>query len=292
MDIVVVSVKVPDHRAAIEPVLKAKKDVFVEWPLARDLKEAEYLTSLAKQNNLKTLIGLQARHSPSIRKAKEIVESGKLGDILGTTMNAHGSLFGPTLPADYKYMLPIEAGANLLTIPFGHAADALCYVLGEFQDLQATLANHRPRLPVVVDGKVVEEVDKAAHDHIAVIGRLARGGGVASIVYQGGMSSTDKNFYWEITGTKGSLVFEGPHGHVQMFQPKLKFVAAEQGAKLEEVDVKMIENDFSYNVGSAWDSLAGVGDGSVTTFEDALLRHKMIDAIYRSNEKGTRESYL
>jgi predicted dehydrogenase len=49
------------------------------------------------------------------------------------------------------------------------------------------------------------------------------------------------------------------------------------------------------NTGRAWDAWAGQGlekGYSVTTFEDALLRHKMIDAIYRSAEKGTRENYL
>lgn len=79
----------PLHYDLIRPALEAGKDVFSEWPLARNLKEAEELTALAKEKGVRTMVGLQARQNPSILKAKEIVASGKLGKILGTTMFGH-----------------------------------------------------------------------------------------------------------------------------------------------------------------------------------------------------------
>lgn len=291
VDVVAVSVKVPDHYKLAKPVLEAGKDIFVEWPLDANLKQAEELTALARSHHVKNLVGLQARQDPGIRKARELVLDNKLGNILGTTMIGFGGLFGPQATPYYEYMFPIENGANLVTIPFGHAVDAFCYVLGEFKDLQATLANNRPKIDIVDDkGKHLRTVDKTAHDHLGLTGTLQRGG-VGTVVYQSGTSLTGKNFYWEINGTKGSLLLEGTSGHIQMFHPTLKFVSVEKDAKLEEVEVKA-PSEFSYNVGRAWDAFAGEGSGTVTTFEDALLRHKMIEAIYRSNEKGTRETYL
>ena len=291
VEMVIVSVKVPEHAALTEPAIRAKKDVFVEWPLGRNLAEAEYLTKLARENEIRTLVGLQARHNPTVRKAKAMVASGDLGDILGTTMNATGLIFGPVTTEDFLYGNPIEHGANLVTIPAGHAMDALCYVLGEFASLQATLANNRPILSVVdpATGKEIRKAEKTSHDYMAVTGSLKRGG-VASVVYQGGTSNTGKGFYWEINGTKGSLVMEGSSGHVQMFQPTMKFVSAAPDAKMETVEV-VEAKDFSYNVGSAYDAFAGIGDGCVTTFEDAVVRHRMIEAIYKSDRDGTRESY-
>jgi len=91
VDIVAVSVNVPQHYDLIRPALDAGKDVFCEWPLARNLSEAEELVALAKQKGVRTAIGLQARQNPSIIKAKEIVASGKIGKILGTTMYGHVS---------------------------------------------------------------------------------------------------------------------------------------------------------------------------------------------------------
>jgi predicted dehydrogenase len=91
VDIVAISVNVPQHYDLIKPALEAGKDVFSEWPLARNLSDAEELVRLAKEKGVRTMVGLQARQNPSIIKAKEIVASGKLGKILGTTMFGHVS---------------------------------------------------------------------------------------------------------------------------------------------------------------------------------------------------------
>lgn len=308
VDIVAVSVNVPEHYDLTKPALKAGKDVFVEWPLARNLAEAEELTQLAKEKGVKTMIGLQARQNPSIVKAKEIMESGKLGKILTTTMFGHGMIFGPSIHEGFLYGLPVEAGANLLTIPFGHAVDALCYVLGEIKDISATLVNLLPELDLIgKDGQPAGKVSKTAHDHVSITGQLVNGGGVVNVTYAGGLSRSNRDFVWEIVGTEGTLILEGPKmgGHVQMYQPTVKFAAfnpsaalygATAGAKqeLETVEVEKAV-DLSFNVGRAWDAWAGVGldkGHSVTTFEDALLRHKMLDAIYRSADKGTKENYV
>ena len=308
VDIVAVSVNVPEHYALTKPALEAGKDVFVEWPLACNLAEAEELTQLAKEKGVRTMIGLQARQNPSIVKAKEIVESGKIGKVLTTTMFGHAMIFGPTVHEGFLYALPVEAGANLLTIPFGHAVDALCYVLGEIKNISATLANLLPELDLVgKDGKPAGKVKKTAHDHVSITGELANGGGVVSVTYAGGLSRSNRDFLWEIVGTEGTLVLEGPKmgGHVQMYQPTVELAksnpqAALYGAtsdakqKLEAVEVEKAA-EMSYNVGRAWDAWASVGldkGHRVTTFEDALLRHKMIDAIYRSAEKGSKENYV
>ena len=68
---VAVSVKAPEHAAAIRPVLAAKKDVFSEWPLARNLDEAKELAALAKEAGVRTLIGTQAWQSPLVNKVRE-----------------------------------------------------------------------------------------------------------------------------------------------------------------------------------------------------------------------------
>jgi predicted dehydrogenase len=293
VDMVAVSVKVPTHYGFIKPALEAKKEIFVEWPLAANLKEAEELTALAHQAGVRNIVGLQARQNPSIVRAKQMVENGELGEILGTTMYGSGMVLGATEAPVYEYMADIDNGANMLTIPVGHAMDAMCYVLGEMSELSAKLAIRRPTMDIVdPEGKVLRTVQKTSHDWMSVSGTLQKSGGVVTVVYQGGVSDTGKDFYWEINGTKGTLVLEAPKGHIQMFHPTIKFVKFGDGSeKLKEIEVEPAK-DFAYNVGKAWDAVIGEGHGSVVTFEDALLRHKMIEAIYRSNESGRRESYL
>jgi predicted dehydrogenase len=200
------------------------------------------------------------------------------------------------LQKDHLYMLPVEAGANLLTIPFSHAVDALCYVLGsELKDISATLTNHYPDIPIVdEDYKPVEERKKTSHDFVSMSASLVNGNGNVDVTYAGGLSRTGRDFVWEIIGSEGSLVLEGPKmgGHVQMCQPTIKLAVGQE--ELKEIKVEKAA-DTSFNVGKAWDAWAGVGldkGYSVTTWEDAVLRHKMIEAVYRSAEKGTRENYV
>ncbi|KAK1635148.1 hypothetical protein BDP81DRAFT_462201 [Colletotrichum phormii] len=275
VDLVAVTIKVHLHAAAVEAAIRAGK------------RAAERLTSLAKERNVRTLVGLQGRQDPATLKAKELVEQGALGDILQTTMLFTSPWFGATFPEAAVYGADISNGANLVSISAGHALDALCFVLCELRGIQATLANNRPRV-VVTDGegKSKGETKKTAHDHLSVVGRLP-GGGVATAICQGGMSQVDKDSFWEITGIKGTILIEGPMGNIQGFPPTIKFVKAEPGAVLEVVEVDEVKGP-SDNTGKAWEAFVG-GPGEAPDFEVALTRHRMLDAIYKSNELGTRE---
>ncbi|KAF2801650.1 NAD(P)-binding protein [Mytilinidion resinicola] len=291
VDLVAVSVKVPEHYKLIEPALCAGKDVFSEWPLAANLADAEALTKLAAEMKVKTMVGLQGRQSPAVRKAKEMIAAGELGDILGSSMSGTWMVQGDMIPDFFEYGLDINAGVNMLTVLVGHAIDSFCYVLGEFEAVQAALINNRPQMRLVDgEGKVIKTVEKTIHDRISVVGKL-KNGGVGTVVYQTEKSNTGKPFYWEINGTKGSLVLECQDGSIQMIPPTLKFASREPDAELKNVELED-GSAISYNVGRQYDAFAGKENGSFATFEDALIRHRMIDAIYKSDKNGTRESYV
>jgi len=56
------------HKKLSMPALQAKKDIFVEWPLASNLADAEEMAALAKKQGVKTYVGLQARMQPAMLK--------------------------------------------------------------------------------------------------------------------------------------------------------------------------------------------------------------------------------
>ncbi|WP_262563322.1 Gfo/Idh/MocA family oxidoreductase [Agrobacterium tumefaciens] len=51
VDLVVVAVKVSDHKQIVSDALAAGKMVYCEWPLARNLSEAEALERLARERS-------------------------------------------------------------------------------------------------------------------------------------------------------------------------------------------------------------------------------------------------
>ena len=140
VDLVVVSVQVDKHYALAKPALMAGKDLFVEWPLGANLGQAEELAELAKAKGVRTVVGLQARPSVVVKKIKEIIDSGKIGRVLSTSVvaNTQGFAIG-TWPADAEYYLDENSGGNTLTIPFAHCE----FSLREYQS--ATFKSLIPR---------------------------------------------------------------------------------------------------------------------------------------------------
>ncbi|KAK4693820.1 hypothetical protein P7C71_g3650, partial [Lecanoromycetidae sp. Uapishka_2] len=286
VDMVVVSVKTPLHKQLAIPALEAKKDVFVEWPLGNGLQEAEELAALAKKQGVKTLIGLQSRLAPSIRKAKELIDSGALGRITTTNIVTSNSMFN-TISARSLYMNDPRNGANLVSIAAGHTLDALCYLLGEFKHLNATTAVTFPEIALIGDDGKSTMIERKFVDAIAVQGILENGA-TANYVSTTTTTATPTKFEWIISGEKGSLKFEGG-AFIALFPPKLYEYKAGEGAKWEEVD---IPGQLAFGgVGELYAAYAkGEKDGLVD-FDEAVKRHRMVDAIYRSAEKGTRETY-
>src|SRR6202795_2995318 len=199
VDVVAVTVKVPHHRALVSAALYAGKAVYCEWPLGRDVDDARAMATLAAEQGVRTVIGLQARQAPAIEFVKDLLGDGYVGEVLSTT------LIGVSVPGDVVvqpnvYMLDANNGANLLTVAVGHSLDTLNHVLGEFADLSAVSAIRRPL--ITAEG-TREQITKTAPDQIAVIGTLTSGA-TASIHVREAVAG-GIGFLWEINGTDGTL---------------------------------------------------------------------------------------
>src|SRR5438876_5399247 len=171
VDLVAVTVKAPLHRELVSAALAAGKAVYCEWPLGRDLDDARAMAALAAEQEVRTVVGLQARQAPAIRFVQQLLGDGYVGEVLSTTM-VGVSIAGDALVQPNAYMLDKSNGANLLTVPFGHSLDILNYTLGEFADLSAVSDVRRPLITIQETG---ERIVKTAADQIAVIGTLTSG---------------------------------------------------------------------------------------------------------------------
>lgn len=292
----------PYHKQLALPALHAKKSVFVEWPLGNGLQEAEELAALARTQGVKTAVGLQARLLPSVQKAKSIIDSGALGRIIGTTLVASNSLV-VNIPVKNSYLNDPKSGANLVTIPTIHALDPLCYLLGEFKSLNATTATTMPELRFTqADGSKSEPVKSNIADFVSIQGVLESGATV-SYVSSSTTEATPGHFEWIVSGEEGSLKFESGNQFIAMAPPTLyQFAlpkqdgkddgdkgpyATKEGGKWEEVEVE--KGPFG-GIGGVYAAFAE-GNKDLVDFDEAVKRHQMVEAIFRSAKNGTRESY-
>jgi predicted dehydrogenase len=81
VEAVVVATPVPTHHLLAKQALEAGKHVFVEKPPAMTTAEMEELVDLARDRGLVLMPGHLLLYHPGLRKVKEFVDSGELGDV-------------------------------------------------------------------------------------------------------------------------------------------------------------------------------------------------------------------
>jgi len=293
VDLVTVSVKVPDHYRPVMAAIDAGKHVYCEWPLGRDTGEAVLMLEAAERRGIRHVVGLQGQMSPAINYVKDLVGDGYVGRVLTATMIACAPNWGASI--DRAYQADRANGANLLTITGGHTIDALCHCLGEFRELAAFVVSQRDRIPAQDSGEMVA---KTSPDQVVVNG-IVGDGAVVSFQVRGGMArGTD--FLFEIHGAEGDLVLTAT-SRTSMQRQELNLKGARgESAALADLPVPGkyrwvpdgLAADSRYNVGQLYAKLAErIRDGKPASpgFDAAVARHRLLDAIVRASQTGQKQ---
>ena len=121
IDLVVCCTRVDVHHSTILPSVKAGKTVYVEWPLAQNVKHVAELVREAKKSGSRTIMGMQGRLAPPVVKIRETLESGRIGKVLSSEVRMFGgSNDREILPTGLKYFGDSSIGGNIYTIGYGH----------------------------------------------------------------------------------------------------------------------------------------------------------------------------
>ncbi|MCW5554711.1 MAG: Gfo/Idh/MocA family oxidoreductase [Verrucomicrobiae bacterium] len=81
LDAVVIATPVRFHFDMAKACLNAGKHVFIEKPMARTVAEGEELVALAESQGLVLMVGHTFLFSPAVRRMKEIIDSGDIGEL-------------------------------------------------------------------------------------------------------------------------------------------------------------------------------------------------------------------
>ncbi|HZT21576.1 MAG TPA: Gfo/Idh/MocA family oxidoreductase [Verrucomicrobiae bacterium] len=81
LDAIVVATSVKSHYPLAKAALQAGKHTFVEKPMAFSSAECEELIEIARRKGLVLMVGHTFLYSPAVRKIKEIVDQGDIGEI-------------------------------------------------------------------------------------------------------------------------------------------------------------------------------------------------------------------
>ena len=295
VDLAVIAVNVTRHREVALAAIEAGKMVFCEWPLGRNLAEAEEIAAFARQKGVKTVIGLQGIFAPAVRYLRDLVAEGYIGKLLGTRMAGTGpdEVWAGVLGPAYEFHADVTNGATLLSIPAGHALAQLRFALGELASVSSTLIARRGEALRVRDNVTIA---MTAQDQIAFSGTLENGA-LASVHYRGG-PSREPDFVWAIHGTDGDIVLSAEHGYANISELEIR--GARGNEPLEALPIpkkyRLAPAELAgaaVNVASLYAQFARDLDEGTTLapdFDAAVRLHRLIDAIERADREGTRQT--
>lgn len=295
VDLVTIAVKVPEHNKLVQIALEAGKSVYCEFPLGRTSDEAIGLLQKAEEKGVRHFVGLQSRANPALRYLKDLIASGYIGEVRAVHCNYALPLFpsrSKRINRSRIYLLDKANGANHLTIAAGHFLDGITYLFGSFSEVSAILETQSNRIQVVETGEIVQATSP---DHV-VINAILKSGAI--------MSSQIRNAHIgslaiEINGTEGDLVLQSNENF--MFQIDTFTVkGAQSNNVLVELPVptQYIVQPSHLKAGPAY-NVAGLyrqiycdlqENGHLAPdFRTALAAHKLIDAVRKAAETGTKQ---
>ena len=145
VDLVTVAVKVPDHRELVLAAITARKHVYCEWPLGRNLAEMEELAAAAQKAGVHVAIGLQTRGNSVTQQARDLIATGAIGRLLSARVFSSTIAFGPDVEAAMAFGEDAANGVTLLTVQGAHTLDFTIAVLGGYSSLSSLLTTQFPR---------------------------------------------------------------------------------------------------------------------------------------------------
>jgi len=158
LDVVIVST-LHDSLAEITiAAVKAGKHVLVEKPAARSTAEIQLVIEAAAKHGMKVHVGFNHRYHRSIRKAKELLDSGVLGDLMFVRARyGHGARIG----YDKEWRAdPALSGGGELIDQGPHLIDLTRWFLGEITEIQGFAHTYFWDMPVDDNGFMLLKTEK------------------------------------------------------------------------------------------------------------------------------------
>jgi len=198
IELVVIATRSIDHGPMTIEALKAGKNVLVEKPMAMNAKEADRMIATARKCRRILLVRHNRRGNAGYLMAKEIIEGGKLGNLVLIRMRELGyqrrndwqtlKRYGGGLFFNWGPHM-VDGGMRLLNSP----------AVSVWGDLQ--------RVAAVGD----------AEDHVKVLIR-GKNGAVVDIEVSGGVAIGQPNL--QIVGRYGALQIDGDQCRMRYLDPK------------------------------------------------------------------------
>ena len=207
-DIDVIDICTPNicHRDMILKAMRAGKHILCEKPLASSLGEAEEIMRAAadyeKSGKVAGVVFNNRNHS-SILRAKELIEEGRLGDILSFRADyLHNSCLDPEKNAGWKQDASVCGSGGVLFDLGSHVLDLVYHLCGEFRSVQSLSQIAFPERKGMDGARWTTDASEAFYLLLEL-----QNGAMGTVTASKLTSGANDDLSIEVYGTKGSLKF-------------------------------------------------------------------------------------
>lgn len=204
-DIDIIDICTPNiyHYDSIKKAAAAGKHIYCEKPLCVTYEQAREAAELVREKGLTAQIVFNNRWMASVMKAKELINDGKLGEILSFRIAyLHSSCADPDKKAGWKQNSDICGGGVLFDLG-SHIIDLIYYMCGSFSEVSGMSRIAYPVRKGMDGSEWTTNADEAFY-MMAKLENGATGTVEANKITVG----TNDDLTFEIYGTKGAVKFE------------------------------------------------------------------------------------
>jgi predicted dehydrogenase len=206
-DIDIVDVSTPGdlHAPMAIAAAKAGKVVFCEKPLANTVREAERMLAAVNKAGVIHMICHNYRRVPAVMFAKQIIESGQLGDLRHfRAVYLQDWITDPAFPLLWRFKKE-RAGSGALGDIGAHIVDLARFLVGEIAEVSGDLRTFIKTRPL--PGQPRKRGRVTVDDAAVAIGRFVNGatGTFEATRLAPGRKNANR---FEINGSRGSLAFD------------------------------------------------------------------------------------
>ncbi len=212
------------HKEALLSAMRHGKHIYCDKPLVARLDEAEAVAAALPTYRGIGQMTFQNRFFPATQRARQLVEEGRLGEILGfRTAYLHAS--NADRQAPLKWKLSAAAGGGVIADLASHVLDLVEWLAGPIGAVMAATQIAWPDRPLPGDPSRRATVD--AEDAVMALVRL-RSGALGTLEATKLASGTEDELRVEIHGSLGAIRFNlmDPH-HLEFYDAAAS--AAPQG---------------------------------------------------------------
>lgn len=245
------------HKEVLLAAAKAKKHIFTEKVLAFTNEDAAEIAQAVKDSGVKFTISYPHKTWPTLKAAKELVDSGKLGQITyARVRDAHNGSTAGWLPPHF-YDASQTGGGAMIDLG-AHPMYTLHWFMGE---------------PKSIVSQFTTVTSKPVEDNAVSVIEFADG---AIGVSETGFVTNGMPYVLEMSGTKGSLMV---HNDI------LEYSCEETGNKL--VEKKDLPQPSTMPI-DAWISAVVDGGQAPNGIDDAAALTKFMVGAYEAYRTGKK----